>query len=141
MKANSGKAKKPTGHEQVMAYLDKLEPDLKRLLSEVRKIILSANDSLTEHIKWNAPSFCLHGEDRITYNLHRKEGFMIVFHCGAKPKEPPAQGRLFEDTTGLLKWAADDRATLALKDMEDVEQYREQLKELVVKWLEVASPQ
>ena len=53
----------------VQIYLDQLDHPLKPEILKIREIIFSANPDLTEHIKWNAPSFCLDGEDKITFNI------------------------------------------------------------------------
>jgi hypothetical protein len=43
---------------------------------------------LTEHIKWNAPSYVLDGEDRITLNLLNKQGLAkLVLHMVATRPE------------------------------------------------------
>ncbi|WP_212980798.1 DUF1801 domain-containing protein [Paenibacillus azoreducens] len=89
------------------------------------------------YIKWNAPSYRYQGEDRVTFNLRGKDGFLLVFHCGAKVKERAGNEPLIDDTTGLLKWAAADRATVKLKNMADVIAKKEQLAEVIRKWLEV----
>lgn len=130
---------KMSGHEQVVDFLDKLEHPLKAEIEEVRKIILDANDQLTEHIKWKAPSFCMNNEDRVTFNLHGKGSFMLVFHCGAKVKEKVSKEPLFEDTTGLLDWVTGDRATVKFTDMADILAKKEKLNEVIHKWLEATS--
>lgn len=56
--AGRSKTVKLTGPEQVALFLKELEHPLKDEIEEVRKIILSAADDITEQIKWNAPSFC-----------------------------------------------------------------------------------
>ena len=127
---------KKSGHEQVAQFLEELQHPLKREIEVVRKIILSADERLSEQIKWNAPSFCLNNEDRITFNLRGKGYFLLVFHCGAKAK-PKGSEPLFDDATGLLEWAAADRATAKFTDMEDVNAKREKLAEVIAKWLEV----
>jgi hypothetical protein len=137
MTSTRNKSIKLIGHEQVIAYLNSLESPLKPVLEEIRAIILSVNDQLTEHIKWNSPSFCLDGDDRITFNLHGKGVVRLVFHQGAKVKEQKALERLFEDTTGLLDWITNDRATIVFHDLNEVDQKKEKLKKVVVKWLEV----
>lgn len=38
-------------------FMAQLEHPLKREIEEVRMIILSTDDGVTEHIKWKAPSF------------------------------------------------------------------------------------
>ncbi|WP_081965878.1 DUF1801 domain-containing protein [Paenibacillus sp. FSL H7-0357] len=90
---------------------------------------------MSEHIKWKAPSFCFTGEDRITFNLHGKGFFRLVFHTGAKVQEHAVKGNLFEDLTGLLEWVAADRAIVTITDMEDVEGKQEKLAEVVAQWI------
>ncbi|WP_234978377.1 DUF1801 domain-containing protein [Bacillus tuaregi] len=60
---------KLSGPEQVTEFMDELQHPLKEEISMVRQIILSTDQKITEHIKWNAPSFCYDGEDRITLTL------------------------------------------------------------------------
>lgn len=131
------KSNKPPGHEQVLEFLEKLEHPLKQEIEEVRKIILSSNDQITEHIKWNAPSFCVNNQDRITFNFHGKEGFRLVFHCGSKKTDYADKDRLLQDDSGLLEWATGDRATLTFTSAKDVEDKRGKLIEVVTKWIEV----
>jgi hypothetical protein len=144
MKTNKKSAeitgKKPiklSGPQQVVDFLNNLEHPLKKEIEEVRKIILSTNKSITEHIKWNAPNFCFDNEDRVTFNLQGKGFFRLVFHCGAKVKDHAGNGTLFEDTTGLLDWVTTDRAMIKLTDMSDVESKKEKLAAVVAKWIEV----
>jgi flagellar motor switch protein FliG len=73
------KSIKLSGHHQVVEYMNNLEHPLKKEIEEVRKIILSANKQITEHIKWNAPSFCFNNEDRVAFNLHGKGYFRLGF--------------------------------------------------------------
>lgn len=125
----------------VTVFLDLLEHPLRKEIDALRKIIMSAGKTLTEHIKWNAPSFCLNGDDRITFNLQGKGFIRLVFHRGAKAKPLPTKGRLFDDTTGLLEWAADDRAVLKIKDMDDIKEKKEALVKLIQQWLELTAHQ
>ncbi|WP_205622725.1 DUF1801 domain-containing protein [Paenibacillus wynnii] len=131
---------KKSGHEQVVEFLNHLEHPLKKEIEEVRNIILGANEFITEHIKWNAPSFCFNNEDRVTFNFQGKGFFRLVFHCGAKKNEHAGgNGTLFEDTTGLLEWVTADRAIIKFTDRSDVEANREKLAAVVTKWIEVTS--
>ncbi|MNC32701.1 hypothetical protein D3C76_231680 [compost metagenome] len=133
--------KKLSGSEQVAEFMNALEHPLKREIEEVRMIILSANAEITEHIKWNAPSFCMHNEDRVTFNLQGKGFFRLIFHTGAKVKAPVKEGKLFEDPTGLLEWLTGDRAVVRITDMNDVQSKQAKLAELVARWMkETDSP-
>jgi Domain of unknown function (DU1801). len=129
------KSKKLSGPDQVIHFLADLDHPYKREIEHVRQIILSADDQLTEHIKWNAPSFCVNGEDRITFNLHGKEGFRLIFHCGSKSVSRQDRGKLFDDPTHLLEWVTDDRAVVKLSSMDDVEAKKEKLLEVVSLWI------
>jgi hypothetical protein len=133
------KSMKQPVHQQVVEYMNNLEHPLKKEIEEVRKIILSANKLITEHIKWNAPSFCFQNEDRVTFNLHGKGYFQLVFHCGAKVKDNIGKGPIFDDTTGLLNWVAGDRAIVKFTDMNDVKAKKEKLVVVITKWIEVTS--
>lgn len=42
---------------------------LKEGVEQLRAAILDSNDDITEHVKWNAPSFRYAGEDRATFRL------------------------------------------------------------------------
>ncbi|QMV45231.1 DUF1801 domain-containing protein [Cohnella cholangitidis] len=118
--------------------MNSLEHPLKKEIEEVRKIILSANDRITEQIKWKAPSFRYNNEDRVTFNLQGKGFFRLVFHRGAKVKDSLEKGIASSiDPAGLLEWVADDRAIVKLKDMADVEAKREILVETVARWIEL----
>jgi len=127
---------KPSGHLQVVEYLNNLEHPLKKEIEIVREIILGVNEQITEHIKWNAPSFCFNNEDRITFNLQGKGFFRLIFHCGAKKIDRQESGPLFDDATGLLEWASGDRAIVKFAGMKDVEANREKLAEVVAKWIQ-----
>ncbi|MBO9607961.1 MAG: DUF1801 domain-containing protein [Paenibacillaceae bacterium] len=139
--AAAGKPSPTTGQEQVLEFLHRLEHPLKEEIEEVRRIILSVDPAITEHIKWNAPSFRYEDDDRVTFNLHGAGMFRLVFHCGAKAAKRAGKQPLIEDETGLLQWAAADRATIAFASGREVEDSREKLAEVVVKWLAAAREQ
>lgn len=131
-------AAKLSGTEQVAEFFADLGHPLKAAMETVREIILSADKTITEHIKWKAPSFCYYGDDRVTFNLYRDGSLMLIFHRGAKVKAGKGPGRLIEDPTGLLEWHSDDRASLRFTSMEDVLDKRSDLDKLVKLWIAAA---
>ncbi len=133
------KAPKLTGPEEVALFISQLDHPLKKALEDLRKIILTADSTLTEHIKWKAPSFCHKGDDRITMNLHKGDCVMLVFHRGAKVKDTKGKGHLITDNSGLLEWAADNRAIAKFFSAEEVQLKGALLRELVVKWVAAAA--
>ena len=131
--ANKTKSADKKDAEAVAEFLRNLDHPLKDEILAVRKIISQANSNLTEHIKWNAPSFCFAGEDRITFNLHNKSFIRLIFHCGAKKTR--LEDRLIQDDSGFLTWASSDRAIAIFTNMEDVKSKENQLLATVNKWL------
>ncbi|WP_410768930.1 DUF1801 domain-containing protein [Fontibacillus sp. BL9] len=129
---------KNAGSQKVIDFLNNLEHPLKQEIEQVRSVILNADSQITEHIKWNAPSFCYRGEDRITFNLQGKGFFRLIFHCGAKVKDSSGKGPLFKDPTGLLDWVSGDRGIVKIKSRDEVEANREKLTRLVTLWIEAA---
>lgn len=131
----SGGNKNLSGSEQVVEFMKNLDHPLKEEIEEVRSIILSTDDKITEHIKWNAPSFCYEGEDRITFNLHGKGFIRLIFHCGAKVKVRKTKELLILDSSGMLEWKAADRAIMKFTDKNDVIAKEEKLREIVIEWI------
>jgi hypothetical protein len=136
---NTKKSSKLSGEDEAAEFMNALEHAQKKEIEEVRKIILSANNGLAETIKWNAPNYSFKDEDRITFNFHGKGYFLLIFHCGAKAKQKKEKGRLFNDTTKLLEWITDDRATVKFESMSDVIAKQGRLTEVINKWLEVTT--
>jgi uncharacterized protein YdhG (YjbR/CyaY superfamily) len=122
----------------VRIYLENLDHPLKSEILKIREMVFKANPNLTEQIKWNAPSFCLNGEDKITFNLPpKKDSIQLVFHRGVKKKELPKE-KLINDDSGLLKWATNDRAVIRFTSMQEILENETKIQEIIQKWLEVA---
>ena len=117
-------------------YLAQLEHPMKPTIVRLRAAILASNPALTEHVKWNAPSFVWDGEDRITFNLRPDNKIRIVLHRGVKVRADSA-GFVFLDGTGLVTWAAPDRGVITFASGEDAGQREAELLDLVGRWLRV----
>lgn len=135
-KKTSAKTTKLSDKEQVTEHIQKLDPELGKVVEAVRQIILSTDKEIGERIKWNNPSFYYVGEmasfdpkeyksDIAVMNLH-KGRIMLVFPSGAK----------VNDSTGLLEGNyKDGRRTVVFKDLDDVKSKEKILKSVVNKWL------
>ncbi|WP_462254782.1 DUF1801 domain-containing protein [Ferruginibacter sp.] len=132
------KAIKLSDEEQVTQHIKKLDPAFGKIIDTIRKIILSADPSVGERIKWNNPSFYYTGEMKpfdpkeykreiVVFNLF-KEKIMLVFPSGAKVKDTP--GLL----TGDYK---DGRRIVVLKDMADVRVKEKALQKIIKEWLKL----
>ena len=121
----------------VEAFIAAMEPTLAReAVAAVRRLVLAAHEGVTEHIKWNGPSFCHGGDDRITVGLDRTGAVRVVLHRGAKVKD--ASNFVFEDEDGLVKWAARDRGVVMFADLADVEARGVAFSRLAHRWIEAA---
>lgn len=94
--------------------MDAVPLPLRGAVEALCRSILVGNQGLQINLKWNAPNFHLAGEDRVTFRFPPKGGAQLVFHRGSKVK--PLEKFRFADPTGLLVWAAPDRAVLKLPE-------------------------
>jgi hypothetical protein len=78
-------------------------------IRRLRGAILGADGRIVEHIKWNAPSFGLGGDDLVTMRLAPRDAFQLVLHRGVA-KQPGAV--TIPDPDGLLQWRSRDRAVV-----------------------------
>lgn len=121
----------------IEAFRAGLAPDMLATVDALRAVVIAAAPALNERIKWNAPSFAVGDEDRVTLGIERKGGVRVVLHRGAKAKD--AAGFVFDDPAGLAKWPAVDRGVMVFADAAAVAAKREALAEIVARWVVVTS--
>ncbi|MCB2412764.1 DUF1801 domain-containing protein [Demequina sp. TTPB684] len=119
---------------EVDAFMETLEHPMAELVQQIRLGFLSAVPELTEHIKWNAPSFCMAGTDRVTFNLRPTDGIHLIFHRGAKPVEDDVPFH-FDDPSGLLSMITPERGQVVLADASAVKANEQALQLLVRDWV------
>jgi len=103
-------------------------------VERLRAAILASDDRISEHVKWNAPSFRFAGEDRVTFRLQPGDRLQLVLHRGVRKRDDVAEFR-FADPSGRVEWAAPDRGVLTFRDLEDVEARTAEVVRLVGRWL------
>ncbi len=111
--------------KDVERFREGLDAQTLQTVDAIRPIIAACYPGITEGLKWNAPSFALGGDDRITLGLERKGGVRVVVHRGAKPKV--LGGFSFDDRDGLARWPAPDRGVIVFQDRVEVEQHAKAL--------------
>jgi len=117
-------------------FLSQFNDERKPLVEAVLKAIIEECPDLSETIKWNAPTFCYEGKDRMTIMLHKKDRVGLILHTGAKPKEDKKATRLYQDDTGLLEWSSNIRATITFRDLAAFSSKRELFKKAVKRWID-----
>jgi len=123
--------------EDIERFRATLDAGTLATVDAIRALVAASHPGLTESIKWNAPSFAIGGDDRITLGLERKGGVRVVLHRGAKPKS--VEGFLFEDRKGLARWPAPDRGVLIFQDGPGVEAQADAFRDLCARWIEATS--
>ena len=118
----------------VDAFMAELQHPLKAGIEQLRSAILASNGEITEHVKWNAPSFCYGGVDRATFRLQPGDRLQLILHRGAKTRNDSADFR-FEDRSGLLEWLAPDRAVVTFRDLPDIDARQAIVVNLVNRWV------
>jgi len=123
--------------EAVEAFRAKLPPEVRSAIDRLRAIAVAAHPGLSEGIKWNAPSFALGGEDRITLGISPKGRVRVVLHRGAKTRK--VEDLRFADPEGLAAWPAADRAVLTFDDEAEIIAKGPALHALFAAWLAATS--
>lgn len=116
----------------VDALLAALDHPLKEAIVRLREVVLASDPRITELIKWNAPSFCWNGADRVTMKYQPPKSAGLVFHRGVKKVDAPL---VFEDSSGLLTWVAPDRAVATFRSLDEIEANLPALQALVRAWM------
>jgi hypothetical protein len=102
-------------YAQQMSDVDAYLADLSHLhldgIRRLRPAILGADDRIVEHIKWNAPSFGVGGDDLVTMRLAPGHAFQLVLHRGVAKQ---AGAVSVPDPDGLLQWRSRDRAVVEI---------------------------
>ena len=125
-------------NERIAEFMDRLSPAERTGLDRLRAITMAASPDLREEIKWNAPSYTHHGQDRVTLGLERKGGFRVVLHCGAKSHV--AEGERMNDEFGLARWPSHDRGVVQFRNEGEIELASPKLQRLISDWVRFNGP-
>ncbi|HVH33578.1 MAG TPA: nuclear transport factor 2 family protein, partial [Tahibacter sp.] len=106
---------------EVDAFLATLQHPARDLVVALRRLVLDADASIAEGIKWNAPSFRTRDWFATTH-LRMKAGIGLILHFGAKKNAIADSGVAIPDPGGLLDWLARDRAMILFRDLDDLAQ-------------------
>ncbi|MFI6323196.1 DUF1801 domain-containing protein [Nonomuraea sp. NPDC050556] len=119
--------------DEVNRLMSTVDHPSKDAIEYLRAAILGVDPEITEQVKWNAPSFCFDGVDRVTFQLKSKD-IQLIFHRGAKVRDDGAPFT-FDDESGLMDWRSSDRAVVTFKDLADVKTHEAAFLTLVERWI------
>jgi hypothetical protein len=118
--------------KKVEGFLTELNHPLKPVVLAVRSIILEADPSISEGIKWNVPSFRT-SEFFATMHLRAQGRVGVILHFGAKKRD--TSGMVINDPEAMLEWLAHDRAQLTFRDLNDLTGKRSAMTAIVREWI------
>jgi hypothetical protein len=120
--------------ETVETFLEALQHPFKPEILALRQIILEADPSIAEAIKWNAPSFRT-SEYFATMHLRAKAGVQLILHLGAKVRGDTAAGLAIADPEALLTWLGKDRASATFHDLDQIQARRSAFTNIIRQWI------
>jgi hypothetical protein len=120
-----------SGLHAVDVFIKDLVHPLKDLVIQLRELILRTEPHLTEQVKWNAPSFCYNGDDRITMNLSKKDQVLLIFHLGAKSRDERKLETVIKDPDKTLEWLSSNRAVMRFRSTADLKTREPALKRIL----------
>jgi Domain of unknown function (DU1801) len=116
------------------AFIHALAHPCETEIFAVRRIVLDADPSITESIKWNAPSFAT-TDHFATFHLRAKSGVQLILHLGAKPQPHATVRAATDEPSAGLVWKSADRAVMTFATVTDVEQRAAALTRVVQVWI------
>lgn len=123
-------------NNEVTDFLDEQKHPFRKEIELLRNCILSANPDLTENIKWNGPNYCFDNEDRITMRIQPPtKQAQLIFHRGAKKQTQPKH-KLISNKSKMLVWKENDRAIVTFKSLEDIDNGKAELTDIVTEWIQ-----
>ena len=125
-------------YKTVDEFMNALDSEQQLQVKKLRQLILDASPYLTEHIKWNAPSYMKDDEDRITFNTRNKEQTVkLVFHMGAIRKEDKKAQPILKDAT-LVEWVSDIRGYMTFSSLEEITSSEKEIMRIIRDWLSLS---
>lgn len=127
-------------YQTISQFMADQPSDIRSQIELLRKIILAAEPSLEEGIKWNAPSFSYQGQDRLTFNVMNKFARVgLVLHRGAAQKEDKTAKPVI-DGNGLVDWKSNIRGLIIFDDLKDIQAKQTQVTTIIQDWIKPERP-
>ncbi len=125
----------PKQIETVDAFMARLDHPRKDEIERLRRGILACDPSITEHVKWNAPSFRnASDDDRITFSLQPGDRLDLILHRGTRRREDVADFA-FEDPSGRIRWIVRDRGVVSFAAGDDLVVRWDETMDLMSRWM------
>lgn len=131
-------AKDTSDPESVTEFVQKLDPDFRRMVEEIRQIILSTNKMIGEQIKWNSPSFFYTGEMKPFNPKEYKRDMAVMNISRGRVLLVLPTGAGLNDSSGFLEGTyLDGRRTVTFNNLDDVRKKTSDLQAILLKWIDL----
>lgn len=124
-------------YSTVAEYVADLEGDKLQQVELLRSMIVAIEPTLHERIKWNAPSYALNDDDRITFGMNKEGTTTLVLHMGATRKEDKKAQPVLSDDHGLVEWKSDIRGLMAFESSQEITEHQSDITDVLKRWLEL----
>jgi hypothetical protein len=127
-------------YKSLKEFFEDQPADKLKQIMLVRELIFSAEPSLQETLKWNAPNYIHDGEDRITFNIMNKQEIVrVIIHMGTSKKEDKSGKPILDDTSGMIVWNSDIRGTISFESFDDIQTKSDLFKNIIADWVALKS--
>jgi hypothetical protein len=132
-------ASAPHADGSVDAFMRTMDHPMKAEIKAARQLILAADPSISEGIKWNGPSFMSTDYFATLNNPNNprtKDHVALLMHTGVKAKGLDMKSTI-ADPEGLLKWIAKDRAMITFENAAEIKKKGKALQAIVKQWIKM----
>ncbi|HRP00755.1 MAG TPA: DUF1801 domain-containing protein [Flavobacteriales bacterium] len=120
----------------VNALLDAHDHPLREEIDQLRTIILGADRSIEEGVKWNTASFRTHEWFATLNGPKQVKEPMLILHAGAKAKGLVLKDSI-PDPEGLIGWLGNDRAQITFRNVTDITSNKNALRAIIGAWIKL----
>jgi hypothetical protein len=114
----------------VDTLLDQKDHPLDAEIRRVREIILSTDERVEEAVKWSSPTFIYKG-NIASFFMNAKNLVSLMFHKGA----------MIDDSSGLLEGEGKEARTARFYSLEDIENKKSDLENVIRGWIKLRDEQ
>jgi Domain of unknown function (DU1801) len=118
-------------------FMRAMEHPMKKEIEAMRQLILSADPSITEGIKWNGPSFMTSDWFATLNNPNNprtQDHVALILHTGVKAKGLVLKGAI-ADREALLKWITVDRCMVTFANAAALDAKGPALQAIIKQWI------
>jgi hypothetical protein len=120
----------------VDAFRASLDDDQLKIVDRLCAMVRGCADGVVERVKWNAPSYGIGDNDRITLGVSPKGIVRVILHRGAAKQDNQAFS--FEAPAGLVTWPDRDRGVMQFADAATLDRWEIDVKSIFHRWMILA---